>query len=354
MSRSKKKLVNNNNLAISDWHLRIQNLEEQHQWFLKQIKRKRNELNNFVEQMQTLARELFAKSTPKMREMLELDQEIHKLFDNVLNHRKLGKSTRKKIEDIYESLQELGLISPQESIDSDMDDELDELFRNMNNENQEHNSHNYQQEFNHGDREEIDNKKSKDIDSETREIRKTFLRLASIFHPDKVRDEESHLSHTEIMQEINRAYQEGDLAKLLEIEKKHKIGEKIDISNENDLTRQCQLLEERNNLLKNQYEDLKRELRLVKNTSEGQMVSDYRQAKREKVDMIAEMLKELDQRINLIKEVRDFVKDFKEQKITIKRFLEGPESLQKSQKEMMERILEQMYDEMMGEDFDFF
>jgi hypothetical protein len=73
MSKSKKKLATNSTLALSDLHLKIENLETEYQWLLKQIKRKRTELNNFVEQMQTLARKMFFKATPKMREMLALD-----------------------------------------------------------------------------------------------------------------------------------------------------------------------------------------------------------------------------------------------------------------------------------------
>lgn len=351
---SSKKSVNISSLALSDWHLRIERLEAEHQWFLKQIKKKRTELNNFVSEMQTLAREMFAKGTPRMREMLELDQEIHKLFKAIFKEYKFNKSNRQKVNIVYENIQKLGIISPSASFDQDLDEDLDELFRNVENAQEEQNKNNYQQEFGQTEREEIAEKKGKSQDSSAREIRQTFLRLASIFHPDKVIDEESHLSHTEIMQEINRAYQEGDLARLLEIEQNYQMGAKIDVTNQDHLTRQCELLEERNNLLKNQYEDLKRELRLVKNTPEGEMVSDYRRAKREKVDIIAEMLKELDEKISIIREVRDFVRDFKERKISLKKFLIGPQGLRTKQEEIIKEILDQLYYEIMEDDFEFF
>ncbi|MHC5829381.1 MAG: J domain-containing protein, partial [Nostoc sp.] len=103
----------------------------------------------------------------------------------------------------------------------------------------------------------------------SRKIRQTFLRLAEIFHPDKVKDSETQRYHTEIMKEINKAYQEGDLARLLEIERIQEVGEVIDNNSEDDLTRKCRTLEQQNQILLTQYENLKRELRLTKNTPEG-------------------------------------------------------------------------------------
>ena len=38
-------------LALSDLHLQLQGLEKEHESLLKQIKRKRTELNNFVEKI---------------------------------------------------------------------------------------------------------------------------------------------------------------------------------------------------------------------------------------------------------------------------------------------------------------
>jgi len=59
---------------------------------------------------------------------------------------------------------------------------------------------------------------------ESRQIRRTFLRMAEIFHPDKVTDPETRMRHNEIMKEVNRAYKEGDIAKLLEIERQYQWG----------------------------------------------------------------------------------------------------------------------------------
>ncbi len=93
----KTKTVSSNTvtpLALSDLHLQLEGLEKEHQSLLKQIKKKRTELNNFVEKMRSLATEVFHRVSPNMQTMAELDAEIHALFAEILNTRKMGKQTK--------------------------------------------------------------------------------------------------------------------------------------------------------------------------------------------------------------------------------------------------------------------
>ena len=50
-------------------------------------------------------------------------------------------------------------------------------------------------------------------------VRGVFRKLAEALHPDKVQAEEEKRWRTEVMKEITRAYQDGDLARLLELER---------------------------------------------------------------------------------------------------------------------------------------
>ncbi len=98
-------------LALSQLHLRLEFLEKEHQSLLKQIKRKRTELNNFIGQMRSFGREFLTKVTPLFQQMAELDQEIHVLFNEIFTTKKFGKQTLKKIEAVYRNLQMVGVIS---------------------------------------------------------------------------------------------------------------------------------------------------------------------------------------------------------------------------------------------------
>ena len=332
-------------LALSDLHLQLAGLEKEHQSLLNQIKKKRTELNNFVEKMRSLATEVFHRVSPNMQTMAELDAEIHALFTEILNTRKMGKQTQKNIQSLYRSLQMGGIISYkpiEEEKENDDNEELDELFED--NDSQE----NHQRRRQFWEAEQDSESPTVARTDESRKIRQTFLRLAEIFHPDKVKDNETQMTHTEIMKEINKAYQDGDLARLLEIERKYEVGETIDNNSEDDLSRRCKNIEQHNQILKNQYEKLKQELRLAKNTPEGSMVADYKKAAKQGVDCIELMLETIQSQTKIVAEIRDFVQDFKDKKITIKEFLAGPESLRSVQEDMMEELLERMMEEFGG------
>jgi chaperonin cofactor prefoldin len=337
--------VSTPSLALSDLHIRLGVLEKEQQSLQKQIKRKRTELKNLIEQMRSLATEMYAKVAPIFQKVSDMDREIHGFFDEIFKTRKLGKQTRKSIESVYRHLQQSGVISFRKSSSSSEDDDdfdLNDLFEDG--EDAEEFRQKYRQHDNN--QSELESPSGDRSSDESRKIRQTFLKLAEIFHPDRTTGSEMQERHTEIMKEINKAYQDGDLARLLEIEQQHQLGEVIDNSSEDDLTRKCKLLEQQNKILKNQYEKLKGELRSTKTTPEGSMVVDYKKASKRGFDPMNQILEEANSQIEVVSEIRDFVKSFHEQKITIKDFLAGPEILNSMEEESMEDLLDQMFEEL--------
>ncbi|AKG23874.1 J domain-containing protein [Calothrix sp. 336/3] len=343
-SSASERTVSPTTLALSEYQLRLLALEKEHQRLLNLIKKKRTELNNFVTQMRSVATEMFSQGMPSMQKMAELDEEIHNLFQNIFKTRKFGKQTQKKVEDIYRRLQLSGVISfKPTNIDQD-DTELDDMFGNFSEEDFFREAAKRRQEHQNTESETISPSASRSEDS--RKIRTSFLRLAEIFHPDKATDRETQQRHTEIMKEINRAYQDGDLARLIEIEQKYQVGETIDSNNEDDVNKQCQKIEQHNQLLQNQYETLKRELSQVKRTPEGEIVADYRKVKKAGFDPVSQMLEQLESQISIISDIRNFVKDFHDEKITIKEFIAGPQALETDEEEILSDLLEEMMAEL--------
>lgn len=327
-------------LGLSSFHERHRLLEEEHQWLLKQIKRKRTELKNFLDQMRTIATRIFSQASPLYQKQNQLDTKIHHLFEEILTHRKLGKKSKQDILNVYHSLQLIGLVSPK----FDNDEEFDPFFKDSSSErgNTEtgenffnNNAHNFNQ-FN----EDIYSTESQTKSPESQQIRQTFLKLASLFHPDKVMDAETQMYYNEVMKEINRAYQEGDIARLLEIEKQHHLQEEIDSSSstKSEIERLCLRREKDNQLLKNQYQNLKKELRIARNTPEGKLVKDYRACQKQGIDAVAEIVLELESQVKAIENIYNFVRDFRDKKITIKEFIKGP-----SRPENAEETLEMMF-----------
>ena len=65
---------------------------------------------------------------------------------------------------------------------------------------------------------------------EQRKIRQVFISLSSKFHPDKARNDKDRADFHVLMQEINTAYQNHDIDKLLEIEREYVHSEAIDLT----------------------------------------------------------------------------------------------------------------------------
>ncbi len=336
-STAKRTATTTATLAPSAAHIRLDGLESEHERLLKQIKKKRNEVTKFVEQMRSYATEIYQRTTPQVKKITSLNQEIHILFKEILANKKLGKQVKKKIIEIYRSLQSAGIISYE--FDNDEEDAVEEDFEESPKDRPPHES------YYHQSRTGFESPSATKSD-ESKKIRSYFLRLAEIFHPDKATDSETQAKNTEIMKEINKAYQEGDLARLLEIEQLHQIGESIDSNSEDDLTRKCDRLEKQIQFLKNQYESLKTELREHKKSPGGSIVSDCRKAKKQGVDPIEEISEQIDYQMKIVSEIRDYAKDFKSSKISIQEFLRGPEVLRSLKQEMMEDLLEQMFHDM--------
>ncbi|MGB0563655.1 MAG: J domain-containing protein [Spirulinaceae cyanobacterium] len=311
-------------LAQTALHQKFFDLQEDRQWLLKQIKRKRTELDNFIERVRSLASEVFQQGAEPMKRMQALDEEIHQLFDDIFTKRKLGKKSRKDIERVYRSLQMMGIISPRpEFFQDENEDEWDEPLPFEDEEPDFEGGNPFGSGS--GDAREP----TPDRPENQRDMRQTFLRLASVYHPDRAEDEDTQAIHTEIMKEINRAYKDGDFARLLELEEQQQSGEldAREFESGDDLERACQTLERQNKTLREQYEGIKAELRnLRNNTQEGEMLKTYRQAQKAGVDMFEQMMLEANEEIEQIEEIRDFVQAFRNRKITIKDFLKGPAS----------------------------
>ncbi len=326
-------------LAVSDLRIRLEFLERDNQKILKQIEKKRTELQNLLDRIREIGVEVAERSAPILKQVYEFDAKIHEIFTDIFNRPKMGKQTRKNIEEIYYSLQISGLISPRalpgdDAPAEDRDDANDEEWDADDFFGRERRSSSDRQE------------ESPQLDrDELKKIRQIFLRLADVFHPDKTLDEHDREYRTEVMKEINQAYQAGDLAKLLAIEQKHQMGETIDRDSETDLTRRCARIEQENEFLTSQFAKLKQEIRAAKQTPEGSIVGEFKKLIKSGIDPIGEMVAETESQIEVMAEIHQFVADFRDKKMTVKDFMKGPTVFQKIQQVSAEDLLMELFAE---------
>jgi hypothetical protein len=321
--KSKKTSPSSNNyakadLGLSDLRVRLNFLDKENEKILKQIEKSRTELNNLNSSIEEIGIQLAKRSAPFRQKMLELDSQIHEVFKQIFTGRKLGKKSRQDIETIYCHLQADGIISPNHySLGS-------ETFEVNAPNSDEPDWENYEKRSTRGFREDFAEDFSKPDREELKKIRQIFLRLAEVFHPDKVADEAQREYCTEVMKEINQAYQNGDLAKLLAIEKQQELGQVINYDSADDLTRQCTKVEAENTFLKDQLGNLKRQLRLTKNTQQGSIIAEFKKITKLGGDPIGQVLGQIEDQIEVIDQLYKFAVDFRDRRITIKEFLKGP------------------------------
>lgn len=153
-------------------------------------------------------------------------------------------------------------------------------------------------------------------------IRKRYLKLAHLVHPDRAQTDEQRVRFTSLMQELNHAYIKGDLAALLKVESSLEGSPRND---ENLLEDECEELERENNLLQEQCDELSHELSLLRKQPLVQLVlsglgrgEDYRHIADRALEEIADEVRSL-------QGIRHFIQQYADGRISIERFLLGPE-----------------------------
>ena len=315
-------------LGLSDLRNRLNFLEQENEKLLKQIESNRSKLNKLNDSIKDVGIQIAQRIAPFRQKILELDRQIHEVFKEIFAGRKLGKKSRKDIESVYYHLQADGLISPQK-LPSSAEVEEDDSDEGSEWRGYERRSHQeVMEDIARPDRDDL------------KKIRQLFLRLADRFHPDKVTDEVEKAFRTEVMKEINLAYQNGDLARLLEIEKQQELDALIDRDSSDDLTRHCAKVESENSFLKEQLATLKQQLKLTKKTQQGEMTAVFKKITKYGGDPIGEALFEVEAHVEVVEQLHKFVLDFRDRRITIQEFLRGPTDLMQQQMTEEELMLE--------------
>jgi hypothetical protein len=316
------------NLGLSDLRNRLNFLEKENEKLLKQIESNRSKLDKLNDSIKDVGIAITQRVAPFRQKILELDRQIHDVFKEIFAGRKLGKKSRKDIEKVYYHLQADGLISPQK-LPSSADVENNDFEEESEQRSYERRSHQeVMEDIARPDRDDL------------KKIRQLFLRLADRFHPDKVTDEVEKAFRTEVMKEINLAYQNADLARLLEIEKQQELEALIDRDSSDDLTRHCAKVESENSFLKEQLATLKQQLKLTKRTQQGEMTAVFKRITKYGGDPIGEALFEVEAHVKVVEQLHKFVLDFRDRRITIQEFLRGPTDLMQQQMTEEELMLE--------------
>jgi hypothetical protein len=289
---------------------RLQHLGAEHERLRKKVLRRRRELERFETDLREIGGTVSGRASSLVEESLRLDAAIHASFADIFRTKKLSKRARAAVREVYETLERGGIITPHDAAQAAPGDATETPPG---------------AEPDDGDQDA--NASHRGRGPHLRDLRKMFLTLADAIHPDKVQSEEEKLARTEAMKELNRAYSEGDLARILELERAWNLEGKLDPGGPADeIERRCQVLERQNALLAEQLRSLSRTLGSLRRTMPGSVVVDVRRLRRERdPDPIATVLEPLEQELDMLRSLASFVQAFQRGEISLAAFIEGPQ-----------------------------
>jgi len=150
--------------------------------------------------------------------------------------------------------------------------------------------------------------KVKPLEEEQKNIRKVFITLSTNFHPDKARNDKERKDYHSLMQQINEAYQSGDIDKLLELEKVYLSDKIVDFSTKavtvDMLTQIIEKLIRDLNFIKNQTKRTSSEIKALRKSELGNMLTEVNRA--EKYGMgLGEMTEDMNMHLERLSELRD-------------------------------------------------
>jgi len=322
----KSRVPGQTSLSLSEPPARLLALLREHDRLLEKIGTKKSALAALSARLEDVIRRM-GEAQPMAQECGRLDHEIHAVFAELLARKRQQRGTRRLVVALYEMLQNAGILSSRDPRDG-LDDE--------------------QPDFPELDGRPFDDTPSgegtpppfgaggysarRPVDaSANQSVRGLFRDLATSLHPDKVHDEAEKASRTEVMKEISRAYEEGDLARLLDLKRLWMTRGDL-VNGIDDLDHRCTKLEHMNTALRGQLDNLIAAVKELRRSPPAQMLKDLeRSLGRSGKDPVTAMLAGAQEELECTRELRDFVVSFRDGKITVDEFTRGPPSMRQAQ-----------------------
>jgi hypothetical protein len=307
---------------------------------LKVITKKQGELEQAREHERIIALTLFERMQPLVKQHDTLQKELRTLFDELLAEGRLSRTARKKVAEVYRFLNDNGdLESFTPRASDDLKDGPDfDPFDDCAPRSSPRPSDTVSSAKHAGGQ----------LGHET--LRGLFRRLAVTLHPDLVQDEHEQKRRTDVMKEVTRAYEEGDLARLIEIEQGVLAGKNMrsDASAEE---LKCAELERAIMELKRQQKAIATEITAIRsNNPLTEIFGARRVTQAEQAEQLDAVIAMATEELEPLRKIRDFVRSFSERKITLAEFLRGPTALRTDEFDLADAMLEYALSDM-GFDF---
>jgi hypothetical protein len=281
---------------------RVQALLRERTRLVREAQKKQRQLEQLEQRISRDAQEMAANMPPLIERHRLLIAELNAALDELLVPSRLSKRARAQIIQIRRALELQGVLSPADdwTADAQGDDETDDPWQDR-----AHHAHRQQT----GRREQSQRGSTahaatgevagaRQMGQQQRSLRDLFRNLARAIHPDKARHEAERVQRNEVMKQVTRAYEDGDLARLVELESAW--NEKLAASESQQPDARCRELERINRELLDQVRQLTRQMRDLKRDAQQAFQGAS------PAELVADAAQELDELEAICQLVREF------------------------------------------------
>jgi hypothetical protein len=326
-------------LALGSSDLRVAALLRQREQLLRKIAAKDRERARLLKASEELSHALQMELPPILRRQLMIGEQLQQLFKAILETR-LSRAARRSVREVYASLQREGLIPRSDGPRDDTDDDEESGPGARGREWGDDDDAPQHPSAGHGGAWATE-AESDDAVPSGDALRTTFRRVAARVHPDRVQSEAEKRTRTELMKELTRAYEAGDLARLLEIEESFS-GSNSTLNSEVAWSDARLTGLERVVLdLTAQLRGLTTKVRALRRDSPLEELTGVRPRSRaHQAELLAEFVERARAELHLAENTLSFVQSFASGQISLAQFLAGPVARGRTREADMDDLLD--------------
>ncbi|HEY6081079.1 MAG TPA: hypothetical protein VIW29_19825 [Polyangiaceae bacterium] len=297
-------------LAVHAAGARAAELLKERARLLREVQKKQRQVEQVKERASRVAHDSFVRMAPLVERQRALEAELVALFEELLAPGRLSVRARSQLGRLRRSLELQGLLSPSSDFEGEGEGggegegERGKGGAGERGKGSERGSRSAQAR--------PDVAGARQVGQERRSLRDIFRNLARAIHPDQARQEDERARRTEVMKQVTRAYEDGDLARLIELEAAWQ--SERSLAEGGDPEMRCRELERLNRELLDQLRDVTRELRDAKRDLRDAALSHPSQ---ELFELASFELDELEA-------IRDAVRRFRDGKLSLSDLMRGP------------------------------
>jgi hypothetical protein len=296
-------------LRIQDDGERLRVLGREHEGLLEKVAKRRAARERMEGEIRAATNAIGAATEELAVEARRLDAEMHAMIERWIAAPRRTKKERDALRRLYEYLIETGMLSPPAfRVDAPPPGKAGRKKKAEAAEAEER----------------VVESAAKPAGPDRGVLRTLYRKLVEAMHPDRVQDEREKHARTEAMKEVTVAYQAGDFARLVELERSWTAREEIAARGEDTAVRIDELVKAIEEL-KRQLKGLEKEARAVRTTYEWKLTAELkRQGK--KGDPIAKVRAQAEAELVPLRSTHAHLARFEAGEITLEALLAGPQA----------------------------